>query len=110
MTGQRDSEISDIDSAKVAEPEESDQQPVKAASADQPRTADETRGSVNPSDTNQLVEPSGDDIFTFHPISSAFPLMGQLEFNQLVASIRENGLQNPILLHTDGKIIDGRNR
>ncbi len=88
MTGQRDSKISDINPAKVTEPEGSDQQPVKATSADQPRTTDEARGSIDPSDANQLVEPSDYDNFEFHPISSAFPLMGQVEFNHLVAPWR----------------------
>jgi hypothetical protein len=45
-----------------------------------------------------------------HPITEIFPLMQGEEFDQLVEDIREYGLQEPIWLHPDGRIIDGRNR
>lgn len=45
-----------------------------------------------------------------HPVGSLFPDMTGEAFAGLVASIRANGLLEPILLHPDGSIIDGKNR
>ncbi len=45
----------------------------------------------------------------FHPLADAFPMMEGEEFDNLVRSIREAGLINPIVLF-EGKILDGRNR
>lgn len=46
-----------------------------------------------------------------HPIAMEFPEIGADEFNDLVASIREDGFDpsHPIVLF-EGKILDGRNR
>jgi N6-adenosine-specific RNA methylase IME4 len=46
----------------------------------------------------------------FHPVADIFPLMVGEEFDALVESIRTKGLLNPIWLHPDGSILDGRNR
>ena len=46
----------------------------------------------------------------FHPVAELFPLMGGNEFDGLVKDVREHGLHEPIWLHQDGRIIDGRNR
>jgi N6-adenosine-specific RNA methylase IME4 len=46
----------------------------------------------------------------FHPVAAIFRLLEGEEFADLVASIKANGLLNPIWLHPDGRIIDGRNR
>ena len=45
----------------------------------------------------------------FHPAAELFPLMTEEELIELANDIRENGLQEPIVL-LDGLIIDGRNR
>src|SRR4051812_46078909 len=45
-----------------------------------------------------------------HPISSIFPLLEGQGFQALVEDIRERGLQEQIVLHPDGSILDGRNR
>ncbi|MBI3694904.1 MAG: ParB N-terminal domain-containing protein, partial [Acidobacteria bacterium] len=45
-----------------------------------------------------------------HPIASLFPLIEGPEFDELVEDIRQNGLRTPLLLHADGRILDGRNR
>ncbi|HEY9415135.1 MAG TPA: ParB/RepB/Spo0J family partition protein, partial [Pseudonocardia sp.] len=46
----------------------------------------------------------------FHPVADIFPMMAADEFAGLVADIRERGQREPVWLHPDGRIIDGRNR
>jgi DNA modification methylase len=46
----------------------------------------------------------------FHEIANIFPMMSESEFSELTRDISENGLQEDIWLHPDGRIIDGRNR
>lgn len=46
----------------------------------------------------------------FHPVADIFPMMSDLEFSGLVDDIKANGLREPVWLHRDGRIIDGRNR
>ena len=46
----------------------------------------------------------------YHEVASLFPLMEGDEFDALKADIAENGLLEPIWLHPDGRIVDGRNR
>lgn len=45
----------------------------------------------------------------FHPLAEMFPLMEGAEFDGLVASIKESGLRDPIVMF-EQKILDGRNR
>lgn len=44
-----------------------------------------------------------------HPLADLFPLIEGQQFDELVASIRENGQFDAIVL-LDGAILDGRNR
>lgn len=49
--------------------------------------------------------------YEVHPFADAFPFVVGEEFDDLVASIKENGLRNPIVVTYDRKtLIDGRNR
>lgn len=46
----------------------------------------------------------------FHPVSELFPLMDEQEFRFLCEDIKLCGQKEPIILHPDGRILDGRNR
>jgi N6-adenosine-specific RNA methylase IME4 len=46
----------------------------------------------------------------FHPVANIFPLLQGEDFEELKRDIAQNGLIQPIWLHPDGRIIDGRNR
>lgn len=45
-----------------------------------------------------------------HPLAEIWPKMIEDDFEDLVKSISENGLRNPIVITPDGLILDGRNR
>lgn len=45
-----------------------------------------------------------------HPVAELFPEMSRSQFDCLVDDIRANGLREPILVHQEGSVIDGRNR
>ena len=47
---------------------------------------------------------------TAHPAASIFPMLQGDEADQLANDILANGLRQPIVLHPDGSILDGRNR
>jgi ParB/Sulfiredoxin domain len=45
-----------------------------------------------------------------HPVAAIFPEMAEHEYAGLLESVRRHGLLHPILLHPDGRILDGRHR
>lgn len=45
-----------------------------------------------------------------HPYADAFPMLPAGELDELVESIRRNGLRQPVVVTVDGLILDGRNR
>jgi len=51
-----------------------------------------------------------EDTRRYHEVANLFPLMTGDAFDALKADIAANGLREPIWLHPDGSIIDGRNR
>src|SRR5580698_9900828 len=48
--------------------------------------------------------------FKIHPSAELFPLLEGEEFDELVRDIETHGLNEPIWLHPDGRVLDGRNR
>ena len=46
----------------------------------------------------------------FHPVANLFPLLSGDDLEALTGDIETNGLLEPIWLHPDGRIVDGRNR
>jgi len=47
--------------------------------------------------------------FAFHPAADLFPPLEGIEFDELVADIKANGLIEPVVVHEE-MILDGRNR
>lgn len=47
---------------------------------------------------------------SIHPAADLFPMIAGVEFDELVESIRADGLEVPILITDDGQLLDGRNR
>lgn len=45
-----------------------------------------------------------------HALAEIFPLLGEKEFEDLVTSIKNNGLQQSIVTDSNGMLLDGRNR
>jgi hypothetical protein len=48
--------------------------------------------------------------YPVHPAAELFPLINGADFDSFVKDIETNGLQSAVVLDTDGRILDGRNR
>lgn len=48
--------------------------------------------------------------FDVHPLAAVFPMMTDGELAELAEDIKANGLLHPIIIDTDSKLVDGRNR
>jgi hypothetical protein len=46
----------------------------------------------------------------FHPVADIFPMMSDADLAGLAEDIKTHGLIHSILLHPDGRVLDGRNR
>lgn len=51
-----------------------------------------------------------EELRPYHEVANIFPLMTGIDFDELKSDISANGLREAIWLHSDGRIIDGRNR
>lgn len=63
-----------------------------------------------PRRTSHKPDAGADKPLGFHPLADLFPLMVGAAFDGLVEDIKANGLLDTIVLHEDGRILDGRNR
>lgn len=58
--------------------------------------------------TGEIIESTA--TFKAHPYADQFPMLSEPEIAELAQSIAANGQRNPIVLTTDGLVLDGRNR
>lgn len=56
------------------------------------------------------VKPEKIGGYDIHPLASMFPLLDGGEFDAFVDSVRQRGLKKKIIIDTEGRIADGRNR
>src|SRR5206468_7124449 len=45
-----------------------------------------------------------------HPVAAMFPMMSDAELDELAQDIKASGMVHPVVLDSDGTLIDGRNR
>lgn len=59
-----------------------------------------------------LIAETGEfvDIGEAHPVAGLFPMLAGDDLEELIASIYEQGLLQPVVLDADGRVLDGRNR
>lgn len=77
--------------------------PECEALVDEPVADEEWTGAT-------AVDWSTGEVLRVHPLAAKFPMLGPVEFAELVEDLRENGLAQPIVLDSDRMLIDGRNR
>jgi hypothetical protein len=82
--------------------------PNSMAAALQPTDHHRDQGDGVVAGAQQLVA-EGKPI-PFRPVAELFPLLADTAFDDMCRSILRQGLQEPIVLHPDGSILDGRYR
>ena len=55
---------------------------------------------------SNAVKPTG----AVHPVAGLFPLLGEEDLREMAAGIAEHGLLEPLVIDSEGTLIDGRNR
>jgi len=60
--------------------------------------------------TSLIDQQTGAVLIECHPIATLFPLMEGEEFEAFKADIAAHGVREPVWLHPDGRLLDGRNR
>ena len=60
--------------------------------------------------TRLIDHQTGAVLIKCHPIATLFPLMEGEEFEAFKADIAAHGVREPVWLHPDGRLLDGRNR
>jgi hypothetical protein len=78
----------------------------EAAAIRRPRGIDQLGSRITPE--HKATQPATQEL-EFHPLADIFPLIEGVEFDELVADIKANGLHEPIVTY-QGMILDGRNR
>ena len=53
-----------------------------------------------------ILKPNG----KVHPVAAMFPMMSDAELDELAKDIKTSGMIHPVVLDSDGTLIDGRNR
>lgn len=59
---------------------------------------------------NKMKKPKKLPALKIHPVAVLFPMMGRDELQELAADIKQNGLIQPVILDSEGQVIDGRCR
>ena len=59
---------------------------------------------------NGVRETLAPETLPAHPLADRFPMLPADELQRLAEDIRENGLQHPVIVDDQGRILDGRNR
>lgn len=49
-------------------------------------------------------------VYPVHPAADRWPMLGETDLRSMADSIKETGLIHPIVLDSEGRVIDGRNR
>jgi hypothetical protein len=65
--------------------------------------------NLTPTEVRHQPDRPTAELLRLHPLGELFPRIDGDEFKELVASIKANGLRDPIIVH-HGMVLDGRNR
>jgi hypothetical protein len=74
-----------------------------APEGDQPSADDQATAKLLDTDVSRVSR-------AIHPVADIFPMLTEDELAELAADIADRGLLHPIVLDTEGRVLDGRNR